>query len=87
MSMYAPTMMSTEKIKDQFDADLDSALHDTPTTDNFVILSNFSIRFSMDREQWRGVIGKHGVGKMNSYDLLLLNKCAEHNLLIINTTF
>ena len=41
----------------------------------------------MDDEQWRGVIGKHGVEKRNSNGLPLLSKCTEYNVLIANTIF
>ncbi|KAI0233313.1 hypothetical protein LSAT2_016415, partial [Lamellibrachia satsuma] len=33
------------------------------------------------------VIGRHGVGNINDNGVLLLSKCAEHELLITNTTF
>ena len=33
------------------------------------------------------MIGSEGVGKCNSNELLLLRKCAEHELLITNTVF
>jgi len=32
-----------------------------------------------------GVIGKHGVGNVNSNDLRLLNLCSEFDLIITNT--
>ena len=34
-----------------------------------------------------GVLGKHGIGKVNDYCLLLLSKYAEHNLCITNSLF
>ena len=40
-----------------------------------------------DHQTWEGVIGTEGVGKCNSSGLLLLRKCAEHELLITNTVF
>ena len=75
------------EIREQFCADLDTELSDTPATDNLIMLCDFNAKVGRDEEQWRGVIGKHGAGKMNSNGLLLLSKCAEHNLLITNTLF
>ena len=87
LSVYTPTMTWTEDIRAQFSADLDTELRDKPATDKLVILGDFNARVGRDEEQWRGIMGKHGVGKTNSNDLVLLNKCAEHNLLITNTIF
>ena len=39
-----------------------------------------------DHQTWEGVIGTEGIGKCNSNDLILLKKCAEHELLITNTS-
>ena len=85
--MYASTMTRTEEIREQFYADLDTELHDTSATDKLVILRDFNPRVGRDVEQWNGVMGTYVVGKMNSNGLLLLSKCAEHNLLITNTIF
>ncbi|GFS20259.1 craniofacial development protein 2 [Elysia marginata] len=40
-----------------------------------------------DHLTWDSVIGKNGIGRCNSNGLLLLQYCAEHGLLITNTTF
>ena len=80
-------MACTEEIREQFYADMGAVLRDTPATDKFVILGDFNARVGKDNEQWRGVIGKHGIEKRNSNGLLLLNKCAEYNVLITNTIF
>ena len=40
--VYASTMTCTEKIREQFYANLDTKLRDTPSTDKLVILSNFN---------------------------------------------
>ena len=72
---------------EEFYADLDTELHDTPATVHLVILGDFNAGVGRDEEQWRGVIGKHGVVKMDSNGLLLLSKCAEHSLLIPHTIF
>ena len=67
ISAYVPTMTCTDKIKEQFHyVDLDIVLRDTPATDNFVILGDFNATVGRDEELWRGVIGEHGVGKMNT---------------------
>ena len=39
-----------------------------------------------DHQTWEGVIGPEGVGKCNTNGLLLLRKCAEHDL-ITNTVY
>lgn len=80
-------MTSTEETKEQSYADLDTLLCYMPVNSKFILLGDFNTRVSRDSDQWRGMIGKHGVGKINSNGLLLLSKCAENDLLITNTTF
>ena len=54
--------------------------------DKLILLGDLA-RVGTDHQTWEGVIGPEGVGKCNSNGLLLLRKCAEHNLLITNTVF
>ena len=52
-----------------------------------VVLGDFNARVGRGNSSWEGVLGRHGVGKVNDNGLLLLSKCAEHGLCITNTLF
>ena len=80
-------MTNPDEVKDKFYDDLDSAISAAPWTDKLILLGDFNARVGTDHQTWEGVIGSEGVGKCNSNGLLLLRKCAEHELLITNTVF
>ena len=86
-SAYEPTKTNPDEVKDQFYDDLDSVISAAPRTDKLILLGNFNARVGTGHQTWEGVIGSEGVGKCNSNGLLLLRKCAEHELLITNTVF
>ena len=87
VSAYAPTMTNPDEVKDKFYDDLDNVISATLCTDKLILLGDFNARVGTDHQTWEGVIGPEGVGKCNSNGLLLLRKCAEHDLLITNTVF
>ena len=87
VSAYALTMTNPDEVKDKFYDDLDSVISATPRTDKLILLGDFNARVGTDHQTWEGVIGTEGIGKCNSNGLLLLKKCAEHELLITNTVF
>ncbi|XP_029766781.1 uncharacterized protein LOC112117806 [Terrapene carolina triunguis] len=87
ISAYAPTLTCSDNSKEQFYEDLDRLIKATPVTDKPLLLGDFNARVGADSENWKGVIGPHGVGKMNSNGLLLLSLCSENDLTITNTLF
>nr|XP_025036462.1 craniofacial development protein 2-like [Pelodiscus sinensis] len=87
ISAYTPIMNSTEETTEQFYIDLSSILCSVPANNKLILLGDFNAQVDCDHSQWEGVLGKHGVGKMNSNGLLLLSKCAEYDLLITNAVF
>ena len=87
VSAYAPTITNPDKVKDKFYDDLDNIISATPHTDKLLLLGDFNARVGSDNQTWEGVIFSDAVGKCNNTGLLLLGKCAEHDLLITNTVF
>ena len=85
LSVYAPTMTNPDEVKDKFYDYLDSVISAKPRTDKLILLRDFNARVGTDHQTWEGVIGTEGMGKRNRNGLLLLKKCAEHELLISNT--
>ena len=87
VSAYAPTLHSDEDIKDSFYGLLDDTVLRIDKRDKLVLMGDFNARVGRDSQMWEGVLGRHGVGKMNSNGLRLLTFCAEHGLTITNSLF
>ena len=87
ISAYAPTMTNPEDVKDKFYEELHAVIATVPKADKLIILGDFNARMGSDNISWNGTIGKYGVGRINSNGLLLLQTCAEHELLVTNTIF
>ena len=87
VSVYASTMTNPDEVKDKFYEDLDTIITTVPSTDKLIILGDINMRVGSDSTTWQGVIRQYGVGNCNSNDILLLQTCAEHGLLITNTSF
>ena len=87
ISAYAPTLKSDEETKDQFYDSLINVLSHINRNDKIILLGDFNARVGRDSETWPGVLGRHGVGNMNSNGLRLLALCTEHNLSLTNTFF
>jgi len=87
ISAYAPTLSSQAETIEQFYMDLSSVLSSVPADDKIILLGDFNARVGCDYGRWKGVLGMHGVGRMNNKGLLLLSKCTEFNLLITNSMF
>ena len=73
-------MANPDEVKDKFYNDLDDIISATSRTHKLILLGDFNARVGTGHQTWEGVIGPKGVGKCNSNDLLLLRKCAEHDL-------
>lgn len=87
ISAYAPTLDADDNIKEAFYANLEDILSGIPQRDKIILLGDFNARVGCDNQLWAGIIGKDGVGTCNSNGVLLLTKCAEHELVITNTLF
>lgn len=87
VSAYEPTMDANEDEKEDFYSQLETILSETLKKDRIILLGDFSACVGRDSDLWKGTIRKEGVGQNNSNGILLLTKCAEHELIITNTLF
>ena len=87
ISAYAPTMTNPVDIRDQFYEELNSLVTAVPKTEKLIILGDFNARVGVGHQSRENVLGKNGIGRCNSNGFLLLQLCAEHELLVTNTVF
>ena len=66
ISCYAPTLTSSEEIKDQFYEQLDNLLASIPRHEKIILLGDFNARVGKNHTIWQGIIGRHGVGGENA---------------------
>ena len=86
ISVYAPTMQRTQEEKEQFYEQLSNTIN-MNKEDYLIILGDVNARVGSDWRLWPDVMGKHGVEKMNSNGLLLLEFCTQNHLSVMGTMF
>ena len=86
ISVYAPTMQRSEVEKEMFYEQLGDCITKAKG-DSIIVLGDFNARVGKDWQYWPSVIGKHGVGRMNSNGLLLLEFCTRFQLYVMGTMF
>ena len=87
VSVYSPTLDSSDDVKDRFYDTLYSTIRRISHDDKVILLGDFNARVGRNHDIWHGVIGHHGVGNMNSSGLWQLSLCSELGLAITNTFF
>ena len=87
ISAYAPTLNSSDEIKEKFYEELRCILQKIPPNDNIFLLGDFNARVGNESASWPKVLGEHLCGKMNANGLLLLSLCSEFRLSITNSHF
>ncbi|KYO17996.1 hypothetical protein Y1Q_0011609 [Alligator mississippiensis] len=71
---------------ERFYSNLNNALASIPR-EKVILLNNFNARVGRDHKIWSKTIDKNGMGKANANGILLLTKCAQHSLIMMNTVF
>ena len=87
ISVYAPTMDKDDGIKAKFYEEVTQVLAKIPSREKILLMGDFNARVGRDFEAWPRVLGRHGVGNMNSNGQLLLSLCAQFELAITSTMF
>ena len=87
LSVYAPTLMAPNDIKDDFYSQLDTIIKGFPQQEDLVILGDFNARIGGDNKAWPNYLGHFRVHKCNDNGQGLLEPCSYHELCITNTFF
>ena len=66
VSVYSPTLDSSDDVKDRFYDALYSTIRRFSQDEKIILLGDFNVRVGRSHDIWHGVIGHHGVGNMNS---------------------
>ena len=86
VSVCAPTMQRSQEEKELLYSQLLNVIK-TNSNDHLIILGNFNARVGCDWMSWPNILGKHGVGRMNSNGLMLLDICTQNDLLVMGLMF
>jgi len=87
LCVYAPTLMASDDIKEDFYNQLDSVINGFQKREVLILLGDFNARVGSDNEAWPTCLGHFGVGKCNDNGQRLLELCSYHELCITNSFF
>lgn len=71
-SQFASVLSADDETKEEFYTNLDQVLSGVPEGYRLILLGVFNARAGKDSMLWNEIIGKEGVGKVNSNGILLL---------------
>ena len=86
ISVYAPTLGGNQESIMAFYQGIGNCISSIPNADKILLLGDFNARVGNDHGNWNAP-GQHGIGKINSNGLLLLQLCTEFDLAVCNTSF
>ncbi|BHF71888.1 hypothetical protein SprV_0401494900 [Sparganum proliferum] len=81
-----PPIASSEDTKTKFYVDMHALLATVPNSNKLSVRGEFNVRIGTDCAAWRGVLGPYNLNGSNDNYLLLLRICAEHLLILTNTS-
>ena len=79
LSVYSPTMESTEESIMSFYETPRSTIAAVPTEEKLIVLGDFNARVGQEHDVW-DAIRRYGIGKVNSNGLLLLQRWSGFDL-------
>ncbi|CAI9716197.1 Hypothetical predicted protein [Octopus vulgaris] len=85
VQIYAPTADAEEDEIEQFYAEIQGAIEETPRTDVVYILGDFNANNGEKAEA--DIVGKFGLGERNEVGDRLVQFCQEQNMRLTNTWF
>lgn len=87
MCIFAPALLATPKVKDQFYDQLDATVSRIPTSEHVYLFRDFNTWVGADRESWPRVSCHYSIAKLNENGQRLLELCCFRNLCVTNTYF
>lgn len=84
---YAPTEVAQVEEKQQFYEQLNRIVNNLPKGDIIIIMGDMNAKIGSDNSNLEDIMGKHGLGEMNSNGELLTNFCAHNNFVIGGSVF
>ncbi|XP_047111838.1 craniofacial development protein 2-like [Schistocerca piceifrons] len=84
---YAPTEIPKGELKDAFYTELNGVLRQTNSRDIKILMGDLNAKVGPENEGLEHIMGVHGLGIRNVNGEMLIDTCAEHDLVIGGTLF
>ena len=85
LSVYAPTLMAPDDIKDNVYSQIDTIIKGFPQQEDLVILGDFNTCVASDNKAWPNCLSHFRVGKCHGNGQQLLEHSSYHELCITNS--
>ena len=80
--IYAPTNLATPEAKDEFYAQLQSVITNTPRRDIKILLGDANAKIGSDNKGREDIMGTHGIGEQNDNGERFTELCTLNELVI-----